>query len=89
MICKRGVIGLIVILSFLLVGCSLNNSTECVKAGCSGEICTTSEKAKDLFTTCEYKEEYRCLQYSQCKAIGNECKWEETQEYLDCLKEVK
>ncbi|MAG52698.1 MAG: hypothetical protein CMH62_01930 [Nanoarchaeota archaeon] len=63
-------------------------NSKCAVGGCSSQICTTEEKAKDLVTTCEYMEEFGCLGLSNCKIIDGECGWEETPEYLDCLEGV-
>jgi eight-cysteine-cluster-containing protein len=85
---KRG--SIIVVLLILVSGCqSVVEENKCAVGGCSGQVCTTGEMAKDLVTTCEYKEEYGCLELSNCKVIDGECGWEDTPEYLDCLEGVR
>jgi eight-cysteine-cluster-containing protein len=76
---------------FLISGCQVEDVVDikCVAAGCSDQICTIDENAKDLVTTCEYKEEYSCLKFSNCKFIDDKCQWEQTDEYLGCLDEVR
>jgi len=82
--------------SFFIVSCTNNliNETECTSdsectiGGCSGEVCTTKDKAKDLVTTCIYLPEYDCLKQTVCKCIDGKCQWEETQEYKDCMKNL-
>ena len=82
--------GLIIILLVFINGCTdVVEDSKCVIAGCSSQVCVTEEKAKDLFTTCEFKEEYRCFKFSNCRIIDGECGWEQTEEYLECLEEVK
>ena len=80
--------GLIIAILILISGCSTSN-VNCVVAGCSDQVCTSEEKASGLFTTCEFKEEYSCFQFSECGFFDGECKWEETDEYLTCLEGVK
>jgi len=80
----------------LLNGC-LNNSsgkeceidTDCASAGCSGQLCAGSEKAKDIITTCEYKEEYECLKLTTCGCVSNKCQWAENEGYNKCIGEVR
>ena len=62
---------------------------KCVPAGCSNQLCVLEEETKNIVTTCEYNEEYKCFVYSKCGYFDGECKWEETSEYLECLEEVR
>lgn len=66
-----------------------NTNSDCSVAGCSSQICTTKEEAKNTITTCEFKQEYECLKLTECKCISNECKWGLNQEYQDCLNKIK
>ena len=58
---------------------------KCVPAGCSNQLCVSEDKAVGIVTTCEYREEYKCFEFSNCGYIDGECKWQETPEYLECL----
>ncbi len=73
---------------FLVSGCQ-NNTSNCVPAGCSSQVCVAESDAEGYVTTCEYKEEYSCLELSNCKFIDEKCQWEQTSEYLECLSEVR
>lgn len=84
---------LMVFLLVLISGCQNNvlpNDIKCTAVGCSGQVCVTEEEAKDLITTCEYREEYKCLKFTNCGNYGNgnKCQWEQNDAYLKCLKEV-
>ena len=92
----------LVILVLLLLGCDqaeidyatpIPSDTECttdahcVKAGCSGQLCLPTEKAKEILTTCEIKPEYECLRLTQCSCIQGKCSWKESDEYEQCIAE--
>lgn len=86
---------MMVILLFLILlnGCQqidvecIQNS-DCAPAGCSGQVCVSADKAKDIITTCEFKEEYKCLKLTSCGCVSNKCQWKESEEYKECLEEV-
>ena len=61
------------------------SDSDCSVAGCSGQICTTKEKAFDLITTCEYLDKYQCLKLTSCSCIQGKCAFDENNEYLSCL----
>lgn len=79
----------------LVSGCRRADSVECLTdsdcsvGGCSGQICTTKEKAASIITTCEWKEEYMCYQKTRCSCINGICKWEETKEFVECVGGIK
>ena len=80
-----------VFLLVLISGCQNNfspNGIKCAAAGCSGQVCVTEEESKGLITTCEYREEYKCLELTNCGNYGSKCQWEQNDAYLKCLKEV-
>lgn len=61
----------------------------CVKAGCSSQLCVPISQS-DIVTTCEYKDEYDCLQFSRCEMQQNGvCGWTQTPEYSRCLTDLK
>lgn len=61
---------------------------ECVIAGCSGQVCTDSETAKGLITTCEFRPEYNCFKFSECGYFNEKCEWKKTEEYLKCVQDA-
>jgi len=61
--------------------------TDCVPAGCSGQVCTTIAQASDLITTCEFRPEYACLQFTSCGCQQGLCQWAETEQYAACLSQ--
>lgn len=73
-------------LTFFILACDPNEDDVCIVSGCSGQICSEESMA----STCEYKPEYQCLEYTRCGAYGpgNSCAWEPTEKYLDCLDMV-
>ena len=82
---------------FLISSCNqkLPQNTECKTendcaiGGCSNQICGQKDKIKDTITTCEYKEEYKCLKETSCLCINNKCQFEENKNYLSCLENIK
>lgn len=68
-------------------GCTEN--TECFRAGCSGQVCTTKDQANKLKTTCEWKEEYSCYRNQVCGCVNNKCQWVNEEEIDSCLKKYK
>ena len=69
------------------VECSADS--DCASAGCSSQLCVSADKASDIITTCEYKEEYSCLKLTKCGCVNNQCAWNENKNYLNCLEEVR
>ena len=67
--------------------CTTND--DCTTAGCSGEICTTKENAKNVVTACVYREWYDCLKYTSCVCIQGKCQWNETMEFVKCMEKFK
>jgi eight-cysteine-cluster-containing protein len=60
--------------------------SDCTVAGCSGQLCTTTEKAADTITTCEYREEFSCITKTNCGCVQGKCGWAETPEYEKCIE---
>ncbi|MDD5098750.1 MAG: eight-cysteine-cluster domain-containing protein [Candidatus Colwellbacteria bacterium] len=49
--------------------------SDCVKGGCSGQICG-SRNDEPLMTTCEYKECYDAVKYEKnCGCVSGKCQW--------------
>lgn len=63
-------------------------NADCVTGGCSGTVCQ-AKSAKPIFTTCEYKEEYKCYKMINCGCVDGKCEWIETAEFDNCLEESK
>ena len=61
----------------------------CKVGGCSGQVCTTSDKAAGLVTTCEYRAEYGCYKLTSCGCVAGKCSWKETPELDSCLEKAK
>jgi len=62
--------------------------SDCATAGCSGQLCVPVDGADKIITTCEYREEYSCLQFSTCGCIDGECGWARYDEYASCLDDI-
>ena len=58
--------------------------SDCGIGGCSGQVCTTKDKAKSTVTTCEFLKIYGCYKQTTCSCINSKCEWKETPEFLDC-----
>jgi len=66
-----------------------STDSDCAAAGCSGQLCVTAEEAPGIITTCEYREEYSCLQQTNCGCVEGKCGWAQTDGYLSCLEDLK
>ncbi len=62
--------------------------SDCVKAGCSSEICVPSSQAGTI-TPCIYRSDYDCLPLSSCGCANGKCGWAQNPEYLNCLASKK
>lgn len=89
---------LFVMIFFLLTACTQQSvvdgetpeciaDSDCAKAGCSGQVCTTTLEAPNIVTTCEYRPEYDCYQASGCGCIKGKCSWDE--EVESCVEQKK
>jgi len=61
------------------------SDADCAIGGCSGQMCTTKERASGLITTCEYREEYGCYKLTTCGCITGKCSWKQTADFNNCL----
>lgn len=85
----RKIILILIVFGVLFSGCNNSNlectkDSDCVKAGCSSQLCVANEKS-DIVTTCEYKDEYECYQKTSCGCVDGLCNWKENNEFNDCL----
>lgn len=56
---------------------------QCMKTGCSGQICADHE----VMSTCEYKAEYACYKKATCERQANgDCGFTQTPELTACLR---
>lgn len=60
---------------------------DCATGGCSGEVCTTRDKAGEIVTPCIYAEWYDCLRLTQCGCVNGFCTWKPNEEFEECLRE--
>lgn len=59
---------------------------ECVRAGCSQQLCVEAGEASDIVTTCEYRAEYACYRTATCERQSDgKCGWTQTSELRRCL----
>lgn len=55
----------------------------CFVGGCSGQICSDRQ---DVYTTCEWREEYACYKTARCeRQKSGQCGWTPTSELNACL----
>jgi eight-cysteine-cluster-containing protein len=61
-------------------------SVDCVRAGCSGQLCVKAGKANDIVSDCMYREEYVCYDTAICEQQSDgECGWTDTPALSQCL----
>ena len=60
----------------------LNDAPECMKTGCSGEVCSD----QNVITPCIYKPEYECYKSASCERQTNgKCDWTMDDSLKKCL----
>jgi len=60
------------------------SNNDCVKAGCSGQLCV-EKGGEGIVTHCAVLEEYQCFQYSTCERQPDDnCGWTPTSEFKSC-----
>lgn len=67
-------------------GNECRSDSECATGGCSGEICTTRENAKNIVSPCVYREWYKCLQMTSCGCVNGVCTWKPNENFEKCLR---
>lgn len=65
-----------------------STDSDCGTGGCSGQVCTTAEKAMGIITTCEFLPEYECLRLTSCGCIDGKCMWGENSAYRNCMDKL-
>jgi len=65
--------------------CAGSADGECVRGGCSGEVCQDAN-AEPVITDCVFRDEYACYPSAACeRQPDGACDWTSTQELTDCL----
>lgn len=66
-------------------------SSECMRAGCSGELCVDSgANGGPPMSVCLYREEYRCYADAQCERQPNgRCGWTPSTDLSSCLSQTQ
>lgn len=60
----------------------------CKKAGCSGQLCLSSD-AKDTVTNCEWKPEYGCYKQATCeRQPDGQCGFTQSESLRKCLNQT-
>ena len=62
----------------------------CVVGGCSSQLCVDASIADQIFSTCEYREEYMCYKAATCEPQPDGvCGWTQTAELDSCIAEKR
>lgn len=62
---------------------------QCVRAGCSNQLCVDAAQSEGLVTTCEYREVYACYAVAACEVQSTgECGFTPTEELQACIAGV-
>lgn len=60
----------------------------CAVGGCSSQLCGEAGEVEALITTCEFRPEYACLQFTTCERQADGlCGWANTPEYTSCIED--
>lgn len=65
------------------------SDADCVRAGCSSQLCVPVSQENETVTTCEYLPEYACFAQTTCGCVEGMCSWRQTPEYLNCLNQTR
>ncbi len=91
-------IAILILSMFLIAGCEDVSDTkepavrecasdsDCMRGGCSGQICGSRERVENLITTCEWMEVYGCYRMTDCGCVDGKCDWQENKEFNDCME---
>lgn len=60
-------------------------NSNCIKTGCTGQICADEPK----ISTCEWKCEDSCYKKAQCTNLNGQCQWNVNNDIQNCLNECK
>lgn len=92
---KKIIVVVLILLALLISFFFLLNSLKqrkqrltCVLAGCSNQLCVSSN-TQNIVTTCEWKEEYKCYQEAKCELQKNrECGFTKDEKFRQCMKSL-
>lgn len=59
--------------------------SDCVRAGCSREVCTSRAAAVGLVTSCVYTPVAACRNIDVCGCVAGTCAWADTPAFRSCL----
>lgn len=62
-----------------------DRDADCLKAGCSNQLCLPRDKAVQAYSTCEWRDEYACYAQASCLCQNHACRWEGDQQFSECL----
>ena len=71
----------------LTTGCVRDD--DCIVWGCSNHLCGLRDAVSDQVTTCEYRDEYACVNVTRCGCFSGECMWQPTEAYESCLTQYQ
>lgn len=63
-----------------------SSDSDCMKSGCSGQLCIPKSQKGDGFTICDFKPEYECYSTQNCICVNNKCSWSNQEELSTCIK---
>lgn len=63
-----------------------SSDSDCMKSGCSGQLCISKTQKQDSFTICDFKPEYECYSKQDCLCKNNKCSWSNAEELNACIK---
>jgi len=101
----KKIIILLLMISLFLIGCEVRDGipeeievpstgaecsidSDCITGGCSGTICQ-SKDTEPIFTTCEWREDYRCYTLINCGCDNGKCEWQKTNEFDGCVEKAR
>lgn len=64
---------------------SCQSDVDCIKAGCSNTLCIAKSNQESGFTTCEWKDSYKCYQEQSCICQNNKCNWNNQDKLTQCI----
>lgn len=63
-----------------------SQDSDCMKSGCSGQLCIPKSQKQDSYTICDFKPEYECYSKQDCLCKNNKCEWSNVEELNTCIK---
>ncbi len=66
-----------------------DTDADCAVGGCSNQLCGNADAIEGIISTCEYREEYQCLELSACGCHAGRCGWEATDDFKACMERFR